>query len=512
MVDTRKRLTWAEANHRIDQIADGFLQFGYQKDDCVAVQLPNCVELPLLRIACERAGLICLPVSRVLRGKEVEYVLTKVRARAFVALWKFREFDYFKMIQEMRERLSVEHIVVVGEEIPPGATALDSFLREKREEVARKKSFEGRKCPPEEFSLVTHTTGVTGFPKFVENPIFSRMELGKAQVERLHLSSSDVTGIFSPNAGGPNTIGYFASLLAGATVVLLEHFDPEEAMKTIEKERITVLPVVPTMVLMMIDHPRFQDHDLRSLRVIVSGGAPFSYHEAIRAEKAIGCPIVQFYGSVDSGIGVMGDPGDRQEVRLKTVGKPLGRCEVKVLKEAGCDALPGERGDVLMRSPDCLSGYFLDPEANKTAWDENGWFKLEDIGTLDQEGNLTIFGRKKEMINRGGQKIIPGEIETILSQHEKVVHVAVIGMPDRLMGERSCAYVVTKKAAKITLEEINTFLKENKVAHYKWLDRLETVDELPTIGGKVDKKLLVKDICQKLEKERAKSDPQASKD
>jgi len=499
VVDSTKRLTWFEANHWIDQIAWGFLQLGYEKDDCVVIQLPNCVELPLLRMACERAGLICVPIARVLRGKEVEYVLAKVGAKAFVTTRSFRGFDYVRMIEEIRDRVAVDHVIIVGEEIPPGTVALQSFICRKEEDAVVHNALRRRTCKPEEFSLVTHTTGMTGFPKFVENPIFSRMELAKAQVERIHMSSSDVTAIFSPNAGGPNTIGYFASPLVGAKVVMLEHFDPEEAMKSIEKERITVLPVVPTMVLMMIDHPRFQDYDLASLKVIISGGAPFNSHEAIRAEKAIGCPIVQFYGSVDSGIGVMGDPSDPREVRLNTVGKPLGRCEVRVLTEEGRDALPGERGDVSMRSPDCLSGYFLDPEANKTAWDGEGWFKLEDIGTLDQEWNLTIFGRKKEMINRGGQKIIPGEVEEIISQYEKVAHVAVIGMPDKIMGEKICGYIVPKKDAQITLEEINEFLKTHRIAFFKLLDRLEIVSELPLVGGKIDKKRLSENIYQKLD-------------
>jgi len=505
VVDTTKRLTWSEANHQIDQIAFGFLQLGYEKDDAVAIQLPNCVELALLRIASERAGLICVPISRVLRAKEVEYVLSKVRARGIVTTWRFRGFDYFRMIEEIKRRVPIEHVVVVGEEVPAEAIALQSLLRAENEEISLQRAFEDRRCKPEEFSLVTHTTGVTGLPKFVENPIFSRMELAKAQVERLCMNSSDVTGTFSPNAGGPNTVSYFASPLAGAKAVMLEHFEPEEAMMRIEREKITVLPLVPAMALMMIDHPRFRDYDLRSLRIIISGGAIFNYHEAMRAEEALGCPIVQFYGSVDSGIGVMGDPGDPREVRLSTVGKPLGRCEVKVTKEDGFEAAPGERGDVWMRSPDCLSGYFQDPEANRAAWNEEGWFALEDIGSLDKKGNLVIFGRKKEMINRGGQKIFPGEVEGIISQFDKVAQVAIIGIPDKIMGERSCAYLVPKRGVHTTLEEINAFLRENGVTHYKWLDRLEIVDELPAVGGKIDKKVLREDIRQKLEKEKSKS-------
>jgi non-ribosomal peptide synthetase component E (peptide arylation enzyme) len=502
VVDSDKRLTWLEANHWINQIAYGFLQLGYKKDDRIVIQLPNCVELPLLRIACERAGLVCVHISRVLRGKEVEYILIKVEAKMLVTLWKFRDFDYFKMVEEMRDRLAIDHIVMVGEEVPPGTIALNSFLQEKKDELTYKREFQNSRCTPEEFSLVTHTTGTTGFPKFVENPIFSRMELAKAQVERIRMDASDVIGILSPTAGGPNTIGYFASPLVGAKAVMIEHFEPKETLKRIEKEKITVLPVVPTMLLKMIDHPKFKDYDLGSLRVIVSAGDVFNYHDALRAEEAMGCPIIQFYGSADSGLGTMGDSTDPKEIRLKTVGKPLGRWELKLLREDGKIAQPGEEGEVLVRSRDSYSGFFRDPEANRVSWDEDGWYRMGDLGKLDQEGNLIILGRKKNIIIRGGQNIVPSEIEGIISQYEKVANVAVIGMPDKIMGEKVCAYVIPKKGLQITMEEINSFLKENRIAHYKLIERLEIVDEFPILGGKINKKILLKAIHQKIEREK----------
>jgi non-ribosomal peptide synthetase component E (peptide arylation enzyme) len=503
IVDSKNRLTWSEANQWINQIAYGFIQLGYKKDDCIVFQLPNCVELPLLRVACERAGLIGIPLSRNLKGKEVEYILNKVKARMYVSLRKFRDVDYFQMIEEIKERLSIEHIVIAGDDVPPSAMALNSFLREKKDALTYAQAFQGRKCTPEEFAVVLHTSGTTGFPKFVENPIFSRMELAKAQINRINLTGADITGVLSPTGGGPNTIGYFASLLAGAKVVMIEHFEPEEVMKRIEKERITVLTAVPTMVITLVDHPRFKEYDLRSLRVIITAGAVFHYHEAVKAEAAIGCAIIQFYGSVDCGMGIMGSPTDSQEIRLKAAGKPLGIYELKLLKEDGQAALPGEEGEVFIRSRDCATGYFLDEEANRAAWDEDGWFKMEDIGKVDQEGNLTILGRKKDVIIRGGQNIIPTEVERIISQYDTVASVAVVGMADRIMGERVCAYVVPMKDKKITLEEINSFLKENRVAYYKLLERLEIVDELPIVGEKVNKKLLVKDINEKLEREKA---------
>ena len=255
------------------------------------------------------------------------------------------------------------------------------------------------------------------------------------------------------------------------------------------------------MVIAMVEHPKFKDYDLSSLRVIVAAGAAFHHHEAIKAEKALGCVIVPNYGSVDCGLTIMGNPTDSQEIRLTTVGKPLGRCEVKLIKEDGEIAAPGEEGEIFVRGRDNVTSYFMDTETNRLAWDEDGWFRMGDIGRLDLEGNLTILGRKKDVIIRGGQNIIPSEVERFLSLHEKVADAAVVGMYDRLMGERVCAYVVPKNGAEISIDELNLFLKENRVAYYKLLERLEIVAGLPIVGDKVNKKMLVADINQKLESE-----------
>lgn len=505
LTDSRKRLTWSEANDWINQIADGLIGLGYEKDDRIVIQLPNCVELPLLRVACERAGLICFVISRALKGKEVEFILNKAGARMYICMSKFRDVDYFHMAEEIKGQVSLEHIVVVGDEVPPGAVALNSFLVKKKDAASYAREFQDRKCRPEEIFLIAHTTGTTGFPKFVENPIYSRMEQSKFQVERLNMTADDVSVIISPNTGGPNTFGYLASPLAGAKIVMIEHFDPEGVMQRIEREGITILLAVPTMVIAIVDHPSFKKYNLSTVRIILAAGAPFTYHEAVKAEAAFGCSVVPNYGSVDCGLTVMGFPGDPQHIRLNRVGKPLGRCELKLLKEDGSLAGVGEEGEIYVRGRDNVTGYFCDEEANRNAWDSEGWFRMGDLGTLDRDGYLAILGRKKDVIIRGGQNIIPGEVERFISQHPKVASVAIVGMADRIMGERVCAYIVPKGGAEITMEEINAFLKENRVAYYKLLERLEIIGEFPLVGDKVDKKLLVKDVNEKLERELASS-------
>jgi acyl-CoA synthetase (AMP-forming)/AMP-acid ligase II len=498
IVDTRNRLSWLEANRWINRIAAGLLSLGCSRDDRIVVQLPNCVELPLIRISCERAGLICLPIARYLGKNEVQHILKKVKARVFISRWRFRSQDYFEMISQIRLEVPVEHLVMVEQDVPEGVVRFGSFLEDTKSDAAYPALFEKTRCAPEEFSLVTHTTGTTGFPKFVENPIFTKIEGAKAQIRNVGMSDLDVTAAVSPASGGPNLLVYYASPLVGAKVVMVEHFDAGEMLRLIEEEGITILPLVPTMILKMIDDPRLKEYDLGSLRMIVSAGAVLNYHDGVKAEEKLGCPVIQQYGSVDCGTVVMGSPEDSEVHRLGTVGRPLGRCRVKIVKGDGSTALPGEPGQVCMTSADCATGYFMDPEANRAAWDGDGWFNLGDLGKLEDDGYLTIMGREKEMIIRGGQNIIPAEIEEVFARHHKVARVAVIGIPDRVMGERAVACVVLRPGTQMSLDEITLFLKEAGMAAFKIPERLVVLNELPLLNEKVDKKTLSKQVVDRI--------------
>ncbi len=499
LVDSRTRLTWFQANQRINQIGYGFVQLGYNKDDCVVVQLPNVVELALIRVACERAGLLFLPIVRTLRGKEVEYILNKVNGKMFVTLWRYKDFDHFQMIQEMRDRVPVKDVVVVGEETPAGAITFDSMLKELKDEEVYRKAFENRKCSAIEFSCIASTTGSTGFPKFVQKPIFSMMEHSKAQVERVGMTADDVVSIIAPTSGGPNTFGYLDAPLVGAKTVMIEQFEAEETLRRVEREKITLLSVVPTMALKMTDHDKFKDYDLSSLRVVIMGGAACPPDVMKKLEETLERPVTLWYGGVDVGIGTLCSPNDSTEVRWKSVGRMFGDFEAKIVKEDGSTAATGEAGEVYLRGPHNYTGYHKDPEANQQVWTEDNWYKSGDLGKVDGQGNLYLVGRIKDIIIRGGQNISPSEVEASIEKHEKVAAVAIVGMPDNLMGEKVVAYVVPRTP---TLDEINAFLRANKIAAYKLPERLEIVAELPMVGdsGKVDKKVLRQDIAQKLER------------
>lgn len=501
IVDSKTRLTWKEANRWIDRLSLAFWELGLKRDDLIVIQIPNSVELCLLRIACERAGLLCLPVLRTWRQREMEYILDRLCAVGVVITGKFRDFDYYRMIEEIRPKLpKLKHVFMVGDDVPEGVLSVKRMVEERIEERYRKDFLEDRKCKAFEFSLIAATSGSTGFPKFIESPICSRIYMGRVFIKKFKLTQKDILGAFSPAVGGPNHPVYFSAPLVHAKVVMLDHFSSEAAFRLIEKEKITFASVVPAHLGIMIRDPNRKNYDLSSLRLFNCSGSPLSPVLARAVEEEFGCPIVQTYGSMDSGGMTLHSIDDDSRVRLFTVGKPADGNEVKLVNEHGEEVPEGKEGEILVKGPTLVSGYYKDPGATKTVWTDEGWYRTGDLGRFDEGGNLIIVGRKKDVIIRGGQNIYPVEIENLLLTHPKIANVAIVKMPDPLMGEKACAYVVLKEGQEFTFDEMVTFLKRQGIAAYKLPERMEIIDTMPMVaeGQKVDTKQLEKDIEEKI--------------
>jgi non-ribosomal peptide synthetase component E (peptide arylation enzyme) len=503
IVDSRMRLTWAGAKKRIDRIALGLMELGIEKDQVVVVQLPNCVELILLYVACEKAGMLNLTIYRTMRDKEVEYMLSRTEAPAVVVPWKFRDFDHFAMTQGMRPNLPhLKHIIVAGDEVPEGAISLEEMMRRPIEEKYPREKLYERRYAPFDVTRIRHTTGTTGMPKLVEETICNRMLLAKELARMFKLTSDDVLAAPTPLTGGPGAPALLATPYVGARTVCVEHFEGGEFLKLIERERVSAMGVVPTVLERLAHHPNVGKYDLSSLRIICCSGAPLAPELADEAEQKLGCPIMQRYGIIDAGTITACMADDPKEVRHRTVGKPHPGNEVKLIDEAGKAVPPGADGEIVFRGALTHPGYFKDPERTWATWGREGWYATGDLGRYDKHGNLMIVGRIKDMIIRGGNNIYPIEIEGPLSMHPKVLDVAVVGMPDPVMGEKVCAYIVLRPGEHLTRDEVNSFLKDKDVQAWKLPERLEFVKEMPYVAGqKVDKKALRKDIAEKLKAE-----------
>jgi len=504
IVDSKTRLTWGEARRWIDRIALGFLEQGIKRDELVVLQLVNSVELCLTRVACEKAGILCLPVLRTLREGDMEYILRYTGATAVVIPDEFRGYDYIEMVETIRPQLpQMRKVFVVGQKVPGWAVSFPEIIQQPLEDKYPKDYLERVRYKPTEVSLINPTTGTTGFPKFAEYPACARWTFGKGAVDCLHLTSEDILAALSPAPGGPNVPVYFAAPRVAAKVVFLERFEAEEALKLLEREGVTIACGVPAQLALLLQHPNLDRYDLSSVRAWWCTGAGLPYRVGKEFEDRTGVKVVNDYGGVDF-LGIVATGIDEPpEVRLLTVGKPWAWTEIKLVDDSRQEVPQGEVGEVWGRGPACCSGYYRDPEATWQSWTEDGWFLTGDLGKFDEQGNLVIVGRKKDMIIRGGWNIYPKEIENILLTHPKVQDVAVIGMPDTVMGEKPCAYVVPKLAQELTLGEVVNFLQQKGIPLYKFPERLEILDKLPMVadGQKVDKKLLRQDITQKLRTE-----------
>lgn len=503
VTDSESRLTWSQANLAADRLALGLMDMGLKKDDMIILQLPNSLDLFLLRIACEKAGILCMPVLRTYREREISYFIEQTRAAAIAIPLEFRGFNYLDMVRKMAPRFPhLKHILISGDEAPAGTVSVASLREQPIEKRYPRDLLQKTKTPATEFSLVLLTTGSTGTPKFVESPICATMCRERALVKKLGFTGEEVYGILSPVGGGVNSRGYYGVAIVAGKTVIQDRFEAEDALRLIEKEGITFAFFAPAQLALMLKHPNLNKYDLSSLRLIWTGSAPVPPDLAVEAEKKL-CKIIQGYSSIDCSVTCIPDADDPMETRLFTAGKPYAFGELKLRDDEGKDVPQGEVGEVWLRGPAAASGYFNDPETTWNNWTKDGWFRMGDLGKLDQNGNLVLVGRKKEVINRGGQKIFPTEVEDLLSWHPKVATVALVGMPDPVMGEKACAYVVPKPNQTLTLKEMLGYLAQQGIAAYKLPERLEIVEKMPLVGDgmKIDKKALMKDVSEKLKTE-----------
>jgi non-ribosomal peptide synthetase component E (peptide arylation enzyme) len=509
LVDSKYRVTWAEAKRLVDAIAFTWVNLGIAKFARIIIQSPNSVYGFLTRIAAERAGLISLTVYPYLRQRELEYMLERTEAAAVVIPHEYRKFNYLEMYKELQNQFPHLKMIFlfddhVPDSAPPETYSITKLARQAAEKPVDEDVLKERRLDPiGNVALLTTTSGTTGLPKLVEWPTAPRVCTSKGRVDIWSLGKDDITMAIAPHAGGAaGTLTYFAAPLAGAKTVMLEEFDPEAAVALIEKEKATAIGVVPTHLVRMLEVDTSK-YDLSSLRFIRSAGGYLSPQIAEAAEAAFGANITSDLGTQDMGSVSGCRVEDSKDLRRRTVGRMLPGNKVRLLdKDTGEPVPDGEPGVLYFRGPHAPAGYYRDEELTSTVFDPQGWTTTGDIVKFDQEC-LWILGRAKDMIIRGGQNIYPAEIEGLLNDHPKVAAVAVVGYPDREMGERTCAYVIPKGGQDFSFEEMVEFLKGKKLAMYKLPERLEVVDEFPGVGdsGKVNKETLKKDIAEKVAKE-----------
>ncbi len=488
VVDSRVRLTYGEYYRRAQKLAAHFIGLGLGADDVVAIQLPNWTEFAVAMNAAVLAGVPFCQYHSDFRSREVEFILRFTDASALIVPREFRRFDYLAMLADLRPKLPrLKHVLVVGDNVPAEYFDLRAFLDAPGNPALDDAALRRRRPHPNALMRTAFTSGTTGDPKAVLHLHNTTNCACYFLNEGQRIGPESVLLVFLPvglNWGLMNTL---QALFAGCRMVLQDIFRPEDAAALIEREKVTHFCCAPAHLVALLNAPGLEKHDLRSLQVMMTGGASCPIEVIREVRQRIPGHLVEMYGMLEVGSQAHTRLEEDPEAVCGLVGRPLRQMGVIVVDDNGKPAAPGVTGEILTRGPSVTIGYYNNPEANAKSFTAEGWFHTGDLGVFDAKGYLKIVGRKKEMIIRGGANIYPREIEEVLYQHPKVRDAAVVGVPDARLGERVCACIVPKEGETFGFEEMKAFLEPN-IAKYKVPEFLEIVTELPrTPTGKVQK-------------------------
>jgi acyl-CoA synthetase (AMP-forming)/AMP-acid ligase II len=491
LVDHRHRVTYRELVERVDRTAAAMQQLGIGPGDVVTIQLPNWVEFAYVFFACERVGAVANQIGPDFRSREVEYILRFSESRAFVCPARFKSFDYVEMIEQLRPGLQdLKTVCVLGGTGAAGTTALDAMT----EGAGAPAPLVPRPMGANDVMRMAFTSGTTGNPKGVTHSFNTTLPACTILNDAMAVTDADVFLVYLPLGLNWGYLTLLQSIMAGARAVLLDRFSARAALELIERERVTFIPSAPASFIAMLNEPELARFDLGSLRVVITGGASCPV-ETIRAYRArMPGHLIELYGMLETGFHTFTRLTDDPEAVTGTIGRPAAGMALRLIDQRGLDVPPGAEGEIAAEGPSVHLGYHKNPAANAELFTADGWFRSGDLGQYDAAGNVKIVGRLKEMINRGGKKFFPREIEEILYTHPKVLHAAIVGVPDPRLGEKNCLCVIPRPGAALTLQEVVDFLA-GSVATYKLPEEIEIFDEFPfTPTGKIQRHALTRQV------------------
>lgn len=504
-----KTVTWRELGQIVDRLVLTFIDLGIGHGDKVAVLFPNRLEFIYSTLALAKIGAVLIPVSERLREREIRYILDRTEAVALIMIPEFWGFSFSNLIAEIKKDLpKLKHVIVSEKKNHPYELLMEELIEREWEKLYPDDYYHRvylKENPVEADDLleIVFTSGTTGEPKGVMHTHNTRCRSALGTINGVRLSSEDVWLIMAPLSHTTALVNaFYTSVISGSCGVLLETWNVEEALKEIERNRVTIPIGVPTMAIMMLQHPELEKYDISSLRTMVLAGAPLPVEVARQIIEKMGCYVTSAYGMTETAISNITSLDDPIEVVCRTVGRPQPGMEHKVVDKNRRIVPIGQEGEACARGQNVCIGYFKDPNRTAGVIDDRGWIYSGDLAKMDEHGNLIIVGRIKDMIVRGGENISPTEIEDILYTYPKVKQVAVIGIPDERLGEKTCACIIPKEGESISYEEIKAFFKD-KVARFKIPDRIEIMEEFPTTpSGKIRKVELREIMARKVQSEK----------
>jgi len=505
LVGMGKRYNYNQLRRLVDTMAYRLLQEGFAPGDRVLLQLPNWPEFVISYFALQKAGLVMVLLTVNHTPREIVHLANLTQPKGWILPDRYRKTIFLPLVEQVKKEISVlEKVVLVGEEVSGHTLKFKELLETSADQKAIKEALEQTRPDPKDVCQILPSGGTTGLPKAAvrtHNDYICNVEYKSRAWD---MNVNDICLVAT-------TVGHnlallvcvTGSILHGAKMVMMDSTFPEDFCRIVQDEKVTCTAFVPTLMSRIVNYENLGDYDLSSLKKVYVGAANSPPELVQNAEKRIGCRYINAFGMVE-GPCSQTRPEHPLEVRCQTIGRPV--CpydEFRTLDMNGNPTPLGAEGELTAKGPGVFSGYYKNPQANRDAFTPDGYFRTGDLAVIDERGNIRITGRIKDIIIRGGENIAARDVEDLISNHDKVEYVAVVGMPDPDLGEHVCAYIKPVHRASISYEEIIEHLEKLGAPKIFYPKRVELVEEIPlTAAGKADKKILKKDIEEKLKAER----------
>ena len=508
LLDRDRSITYGELDRMSDNLALNLLEIGFHPLDRIVVQLPNVAEFVVLYLALQKIG--CIPIAALIphRFAEISQFVELSGAKACVVPDQQGDFDYCAMVERIRQIVpKLRHGIVLGP-TRPGFLSLPEMIAKPAALPAS--ALAEIHIDPVDPAVFQLSGGTTGIPKLIPRSHNDYAYNSKVASSVCAVGEDSVLLVILPIAHNlplacPGIQGF---LFHGGRVVLSTSARPEDVCALIEKHRVTHIKVVPALLIRLLHDPAVSRHDLSSLKIIQSGGQSMLPEVRLLSKRLIPSAFVQENFGMSEGLLMFVRLDDPLDVSQETVGRPV--CpddEVRLLDDDDREILGGEVGELCCRGPYTLRGYFGVPEYNARTFTSDGFYRSGDLMRRHRSGNYIVEGRKKDLINRGGEKISAEEIENLILSHHSVKNVSCVPVPDPVLGERMCACVLLRENARLSFDELKNFLLGKEIAKYKLPERLEIMQDFPlTPFGKVSKKTLTETITHKMVAEQKGKD------
>jgi len=511
LIDGERRYTYAELDRVSDNLALNLLALGLQPQDRIVPLLPNVAEFVILYFALQKLG--CIPIAALVthRFAEINQFTRLAQARCAVYPESVREqgaeFRFAPIIERVQAENDCLQLRLVLGEAGPGEHSLVELIA--RPATLPRSALDAIQIEPTDPCIFQLSGGTTGIPKLIPRTNNDYAYNSKVAAEVAGVNGDSVLLLVLPIAHNlplacPGIQGF---MFHGATVVVHHNTRPTEMFALMQRHRVTHLKVVPALLIRLINDPAIGDFDLTSVQQIQSGGQRMQPEVRIRTRQLFANAFVQENFGMSEGLIMFVRKGDSEDVLLETCGRPV--CaddEVKLIDDDGAEVPDGQVGELACRGPYTLRGYYGVPEYNARQFTPDGFYRSGDLMRKHASGNYIVEGRKKDLINRGGEKISAEEVENLILMHPAVQNVACVPMPDAAMGEKMCAFVILKSGAGLSLPELVVFLQTHEIARFKLPERLEVLTDFPvSTFGKVSKKDLGALIVAKLVAEQTAS-------